>query len=104
MEKESEEKGKYGKNEKKEVQGGVEVGGGEGGGEGGEEGGGGGGGGVGDVEQEQQYKSVTLEQCNAAEGSQRIKYKTAITTVNISWGGSSSMPSLLKILLYVFNI
>ena len=44
--------------------------------------------GVGDVEQEQQYKSVTLEQCNAAEGSQRIKYKTAITTVNISWGWS----------------
>ena len=35
MEEESEEKGKYGKNEKKEVQGGVEVGGGEGGGEGG---------------------------------------------------------------------
>ena len=44
MEKESEEKGKYGKNEKKEVQGGVEVGGGEGGGEGGEGGEEGGGG------------------------------------------------------------
>ena len=66
-------------------------GGGEGGGDGG-----GGGGGAGDVEQEQQYKSVTLEQCNAAEGSQRIKYKTAITTVNISWGGSSSMPFLTE--------
>ena len=34
MEKESEEKGKYGRNEEKEVQGGVEVGGEGGGGEG----------------------------------------------------------------------
>ena len=33
MEKESEEKGKYGRNEEKEVQGGVEVGGEGGGGE-----------------------------------------------------------------------
>ena len=39
MEKESEEKGKYGKNEEKEVLGGVEIGG-EGKGEGGGEGGG----------------------------------------------------------------
>ena len=34
----------------------------------------------------EQYKSVTLEQCNTAENSQRVKYKIAITIINTSGG------------------